>query len=125
MDENGISKEVVDAAFEVHQVLGPGLLEAIYQQSLYRELQLRGLKCRLEAPINANYKGLCFDSVDRMDLLVEEKVIIEIKAVAELLPVHKAQLLSYLKLTNFKLGLLINFNVPLIKNGIKRVVHNL
>jgi GxxExxY protein len=125
MDENTLSREIVDAALEVHKELGPGLLESIYQQSLAHELQLRSLCCEVETSIEANYKGLNLESAYRLDLLVEDKVIIEVKAVETILPVHKAQLLSYLKLTNLKLGLLINFHVPLMKYGIKRVVHRL
>jgi GxxExxY protein len=125
MDENTLSREIVDAALEVHKELGPGLLESIYQQSLAHELQLRSLRCEVETPIEANYKGLNLESAYRLDLLVEDKVIIEVKAVETILPVHKAQLLSYLKLSNLKLGLLINFHVPLMKYGIKRVVHRL
>jgi GxxExxY protein len=125
MDENTLSREIVDAALEVHKELGPGLLESIYQQSLAHELKLRSMRCDTEIAIEANYKGLSLGSAYRVDLLVEDKVIIEVKAVETILPVHKAQLLSYLKLTDLKLGILINFHVPLIKNGIKRIVHNL
>jgi GxxExxY protein len=125
MDENAIARQVVDSALEVHRVLGPGLLESIYQQSLRHELELRGVSCQAEAPVNARYKGLSFDSAYRMDLLVEDKMIVEVKAVEQLLPVHQAQLLSYLRMADLRLGLLVNFNVPMIKNGIKRIVNNL
>jgi len=90
-----------------------------------RELELRGLKCLTEAPIKAEYKGLAFDVAYRMDLLVSEKVVVELKVVDKLLPVHEAQLLSYLRLAGKKLGLLVNFNVPVLCSGVKRVVNGL
>ncbi len=125
MDENRISKVVVGAAIEVHRTLGPGLLESVYQLCLARELQLQGVSCSLEQPMDAEYKGLKFDVGYRLDMMVADKVIVELKVVETILPVHEAQLLSYLKLSNNKLGLLLNFNVPVMKAGIRRVVNKL
>ena len=125
MKENELAGSVVDAALEVHRTLGPGLLESVYRDSLAHELELRSLACETEVPIVARYKGLQFDSAYRMDLLVAAAVVVELKAVEALLPVHKAQVLSYLRLTGKRLGLLINFNVPVLKQGIQRVVNNL
>jgi GxxExxY protein len=125
MDENGISKEIVGAAIEVHRWLGPGLLESVYRQCLAHELLLRGVECKQEVALGADYKGLAFDSAYRMDLLVMDRVVVELKVVERFLPVHEAQLLSYLKLSDRRLGMLINFHVPVIRNGIKRVVNGL
>ncbi|NOX75216.1 MAG: GxxExxY protein [Gammaproteobacteria bacterium] len=125
MDENTISRRIVGAAIEVHRTLGSELLESVYQQCLVRELELQGIAVISEVPIAAEYKGLQFDVVYRADLLVEDKVVIEMKVVDKVLPVHEAQLLSYLRLMNKKLGLLINFNLPVLKSGINRVVNNL
>ncbi|MCP5352425.1 MAG: GxxExxY protein [Chromatiales bacterium] len=124
-DLNEISGTVLDSAIEVHRTLGPGLLESVYAQALELELGLRGLEVRREVPLAANYKGKTFDAAYRLDLLVENGVIVELKVVEQLLAVHKAQLLSYLKLSGLSLGLLINFNVPKLKDGVKRVVNNL
>ena len=125
MEENRIAREVVDAALEVHRTLGPGLLESVYRRSLALELGLRDLKCAEEVPLNAAYKGLKFGTAYRLDLEVSGLIIVEVKSVDTLLPVHAAQLLSYLRLANRRLGLLINFHVPLLKDGIKRVVNKL
>ena len=125
MDENGLSHEVIGAAIEVHRVLGPGLLESIYEQALCVELRHRGLqvKCQRELPII--YKGVALEGAFRIDVMVEEMVIIEVKAVEKLLPVHEAQLLTYLKLASLKLGLLMNFNSTVVSNSIRRVVNQL
>ena len=125
MHENRISAEIVDAAIEVHRHLGPGLLEKIYQQALAHELVLRGLSVEREVTLHAGYKGLEFDSAYKLDLMVQNKVILELKVVEQILPVHEAQLLSYLRLTRKRLGLLVNFNVPLLKQGVRRVANNL
>lgn len=125
MNENEISKEVVGAALEIHKALGPGLLESVYEECMCRELSLRGLAFKRQVVVPLKYKDLKLESGLRLDLLVEELVIIEIKAVEKVMPVHKAQILSYLRLTGKKLGLLINFNEELIKNGIHRVVNGL
>jgi GxxExxY protein len=113
---------IVDAAFKVHDRLGPGLLESLYQRILAYELTKRGLRVQREVVVPIIYDGVRFDDGLRLDLLVEDLVIVEVKAVEKHNPLHDAQLLTYLKLTNKRLGLLINFNVKLIKDGIKRIV---
>lgn len=125
MNDNEISRKIIGAAIEVHKVLGNGLLESVYQKSLQQELVLNSIPCAIEIPVAASYKGVDLDIAYRMDMLVMNKVIVELKAVENVLPIHKSQLLSYLKLSNKKLGLLINFNTPLLKNGVQRVVNNL
>jgi GxxExxY protein len=117
-----VAKQTVDAAFRVHSALGPGLLESVYRVCLAHELRRRGLKVENEIKIPIVYEGLQLDAGLRIDLLVERGLIVELKAVIRMEPVFEAQLLTYLKLTGRRLGLLINFNVPLIKDGIKRVV---
>lgn len=119
-----IAKDVVDAAFSVHSELGPGLLESAYEACLKHELEHRGRKVLTQLPQPVNYRGLQLDVGYRIDLLVDDRLIVELKTVEQLLPIHHAQLLTYLKLSRQTLGLLINFNVPLIKHGIKRVVLN-
>ncbi len=125
MEENALSHAVLGAALEVHRFLGPGLLESVYRQALCRELTLQGLPWRAEVPLAAAYKGLSFDVAYRLDIVVGEKVVLELKVAEKLLPVHEAQLLSYLRLSRKRLGLLINFNVPRLKQGVKRVVNGL
>jgi len=125
MTENDLSKIVVNAAFQVHNELGPGLLENIYEECLFSELQDAGIEVDKEVVLPVTYKNKKMDLGYRLDIWVEKKLIIELKCVDYFIPIHKAQLLTYLKLTNNRLGLLINFNVPLIKDGIKRVVNNL
>ncbi|TVQ51452.1 MAG: GxxExxY protein [Saprospirales bacterium] len=125
MRENQISGKIIGAAIEVHQQLGPGLLETSYQHCLYHELLKRGIRVRKEVPLPLVYKGEKLDAGYRLDLFVEDTVIIEVKAVDVLAPIHKAQILTYLKLNASKLGLLINFNTILLKDGIQRVVNNL
>jgi len=115
--------KIIGACIEVHKQLGPGLLEKVYQQCLCRELSLSGLSYREEIPINLNYKGLQLDLTLRADILVEDQVLVEVKAVNEWNAVHEAQLISYLKLTNKPSGLLVNFNVPILKDGIKRLLN--
>lgn len=121
---NLISKEILDASFQVHKEMGPGLLESIYELSLMKELQLRGLNVQNQVSIPLIYKGFEISKDFRIDILVENEIITELKAVEVLLPVHKAQIISYLKLSNKKLGFLINFNTDLIKNGFNRYVNN-
>lgn len=123
MDYNEITKAVVSASFEVHKNLGPGLLESVYQKCLIQELRLKGFECRENAPVKVVYKGVELEKSFFIDVLVNEQVLIELKAVELVLPVHKAQLLSYLRLSNKKNGLLINFNVPLLKDGITRCIN--
>jgi GxxExxY protein len=125
MDENGIASSVVGAALEVHRALGPGLLESAYQACLARELEFQGIAFRREASINIEYKGLVVASAYRADFLINGGVIVELKAVDNLLPVHRAQLLTYLRWSGLKLGLLLNFNSRLMKQGVQRVVNNL
>lgn len=125
MDENQISKIIVDSCFRIHSSLGPGLLESVYLEILIYELMKSGLKCKKEVGISVHYEDIRLDLGFRADLIVENLVIVELKAVEKVLPVHKKQLLTYLKLTGIKLGLLVNFNVNLIKDGIERVVNGL
>jgi GxxExxY protein len=124
MDENSLATEVIGAAIEVHRALGPGLHESAYHECLVRELELRKLAFEQE-PIALDYKGVVVGAAYRADLLVGNKLLVGLKTVDRLLPVHKAQLVTYLRLTNRKLGLLINFNVTVLKDGIQRVAFNL
>ena len=117
-----MATEVVDAAFKVHSALGPGLLESVYEVCLAHELHQRGLKFQSQVALPIIYKGIRLDAALRTDLIVERQLIVEIKAVETILPVFEAQLLTCLKLTGIRLGLLINFNVPRIKEGIKRMI---
>ena len=125
MTENAIAKEIVDAAFRIHTTLGPGLLESVYQTVLAYELSRRGLHAVGQQAIPVVYDSIRIDTGFRADLVVEDRVIVEIKSVEELLPVHKKQLLTYLRLADKRLGLLINFHVALIKDGITRIVNGL
>ena len=125
MTENEISRYIVECALKVHRNLGPGLLESSYEACLFYELNKKGLFVEKQKPLPLIYEEVKLEVGYRIDLMVEQKVIVEIKAVEVLNDVHLAQILTYLKLSNCKLGLLINFNVPLIKNGIKRVVNKL
>ena len=125
LNENRISGQIVAAAVEVHKYLGPGLLESAYELALCRELSLRGLKWRRQVELPVEYKGVKIDCAYRMDLLVEDTVVVEIKAVEDILPIHQAQLLTYLRLSGKKLGLILNFHVALMKDGIVRMVNDL
>lgn len=118
---NRMAAEVVDAALEVHRILGAGFLESTYEQALAIELELRGIPFKVQEPISLNYKGRPVGQA-RLDLLVGDLLVVELKAVDALLPVHHAQVINYLKATGCQRGLLINFNVPLLKDGINRVV---
>jgi GxxExxY protein len=120
--ESDLTNEILAAAIEVHRVLGPGLLESVYEQCMCRELKLRNVPYECQVPLPLIYKGDRVEAGFRIDLLVSDQVVVEIKAVEKLLPVHDAQLLTYLKLTKRRVGLLINFNVPLLKEGIRRRV---
>lgn len=122
---NGLAKTVVDGAIEVHRHLGPGLLESAYEASLCRELELRDLSFARQVPLAVTYKGLPLESGFRLDLVVGNELVIELKAVDRLEPIHTAQLLTYLKLGDYRLGLLLNFNVGLMKDGIKRVANGI
>ncbi len=123
MTENEISKIVFDAALKVHKALGPGLLESAYEACLFHELKKTGLKVEKQKSLPLIYEEVKLEAGYRIDIIIENKFIIEIKAVEALNDVHLAQLLTYLKLSDCKLGMLINFNVSLIKNGIKRVIN--
>ena len=123
MTENEISKVVFDCALKVHQNLGPGLLESAYEECLYYELCKTGLEIEKQKPLPLVYEEVKLEVGYRIDIMIENKFIIEIKAVDALNDVHLAQVLTYLKLSNCKLGLLINFNVTLIKNGIRRIIN--
>ncbi|MFD2564506.1 MULTISPECIES: GxxExxY protein [Aquimarina] len=122
MTEDEISKIIIGCAIEVHRNLGPGLLESAYQECLCYELKKKGLKLHKEKPLPVIYKDIKLDQGYRIDILVENKVVIELKTVEHFTDVHSAQVLTYLKLGGFKLGLLINFHVSLLKNGIKRFI---
>lgn len=122
---NQITGSVVDAALAVHIELGPGLLESVYEAALAFELTERGLAVRRQVALPVVYKGVRIDDGFRIDLLVEEAVIVEVKSIEKLAPVHKKQLLTYLRLTDLRVGLLINFGAVLLKDGIHRVVHRL
>jgi len=121
MNEDELSNTIIGAAIEVHRHLGPGLLETAYHQCLTCELSLRKIAFETEKSVPVEYKGVRLDCGYRLDFLVENKVVLELKAVDRLLPIHDAQMLTYLKLTGCKLGLILNFNVPVLKDGIKRV----
>lgn len=121
---NLLSKQILDASIAVHKEMGPGLLESVYQQCLSKELSLRGIKIDVLVPVPLQYKGHTLNKDYVIDILVEEEIILELKAVEIILPVHEAQIISYLKLADKQLGFLINFNVPLLKDGFKRFVNN-
>lgn len=118
--EKQLTGNIIGAAIEVHRELGPGLLESAYQACLARELSLRQIEFEQEKPIPIEYKGLTIDCAYRLDFLVNRTIIVELKAVDEILPVHQAQILTYMKLLKCKIGLLINFNVPVLKQGVRR-----
>lgn len=125
MNENEIAKEVVDAAVKVHSKLGPGLLESVYESVMARELDRRGLRVERQVPVPIEYDGLRFDEGFRADIIVEGKVILEIKALEQLAKVHYKQLTTYLKLADKRLGLLLNFGADLMKEGIKRIANGM
>jgi GxxExxY protein len=119
-----VTSRIIGAAIEVHQALGPGLLESAYEECLAHEMRLRGLSFLRQVSLPVTYKGVELDCAYRLDFLVNDTVVIELKSVEALLPIHTAQVLTYLKLGNWNLGLLINFNVTLLKNGLRRLVFN-
>ncbi|MFB6455204.1 GxxExxY protein [Chitinophaga sp. Hz27] len=125
MSENEISKEVVDLCFYLHQKYGPGLFESVYQQLLAYELRKKDFHVQEQAEIDIEHEGIIIPKAFRADIIINHKVIIELKSIKQLEDVHYKQLYTYLKLTEMKLGLLINFNVKLIKDGIHRVVYNI
>ena len=124
-DHNRITEAVIGAAMDVHRELGPGLLESAYEACLAYELAQRGFAAERQKEMPVTYRGIAIDCGYRMDLLVEGKVVVELKAIEALLPVHEAQLLSYLRLSGCRVGLLINFNTKMLKTGIRRVVNGL
>jgi GxxExxY protein len=121
---NELTERVIGACIEIHRTLGPGLLESAYEECLCHELSVAGIPFERQKPLPVHYKNVKLDCGYRLDLVVEQKVIVELKAVENLLPIHEAQLLTYLKLSKLTLGLLINFNVAMLKHGIKRIVNN-
>ncbi len=123
MDLNKLSSKIIGAAIEVHQILGPGLLESAYEECLCKELSLRDISYERQKPLPLEYKGDKLDCGYRLDIVVENAIILELKACDEIEPIHKAQLLTYLKLSKLSLGLLLNFNVPLMRDGIVRIVN--
>lgn len=125
MHENDISGIVVNVAFQIHNQLGPGLLESVYSTIMFHALPKRGLRVQKEVPLPVHWDSLKMDIGFRADFIIENAVVIELKSVEAINPVHKKQLLTYLKLTDCRLGLLINFNTDLIKNGISRIVNGL
>ena len=124
MTWNELTEAVIGAAIEVHRELGPGLLESAYGQAMCRELSLRGIPFECQKPMPLRYKGVALDCGYRLDLLVDGRLVVEIKAIEKLAPIHEAQVLTYLKLGDFHVALLINFNVEVLRLGIKRIVHD-
>ena len=122
--EEDVSHQVIGAAIEVHRHLGPGLLESSYSSALAREFAILGIAAEREYRLVARYKGEILDDAYRIDFLVDGKLVVELKNVDRILPVHRAQMLTYLRWTNCQLGLLINFNVPLLRDGVSRVINN-
>lgn len=125
MDENQISAAVVDAAIQIHRRLGPGLYESVYEAILAHELTKRGFRVKRQFAISLQYDELTFDEAFKVDLLVEDRVMIELKSVEALLPVHRKQLLTYIKLADLRLGLLLNFGAAFLKDGIERVANRM
>jgi GxxExxY protein len=122
MERDPLTEDIIGAAIEVHRVMGPGLLESVYERCLCHELKLRGLAHERQQPLPVVYKGVALDDSLFLDVVVQQEVILELKAVERLLPIHEAQLLTYMKLSGIRRGLLINFNVRLLKDGVKRFV---
>ena len=122
-NRNYLSGQVIGAAIEVHKTLGPGLLESAYEECLCHELNLRNISFERQKPLPVEYKGVKLDCGYRLDIVVKKEIILELKSCDQIKAIHKAQLLTYLKLTGIKYGLLINFNVPILKNGITRLLN--
>ena len=122
MEFDSLSRQVIGCALEVHKILGAGLLESTYEKCLAHELHLAGLSYAVQKPLSVNYKGVVLDCGYRLDLVVENQLIVELKSVDKLQKIHEAQILTYMKLTGLSVGLLINFNEVMLKNGIKRFV---
>ena len=125
MDINKLSSRIIGAAIEVHKILGPGLLESAYEECICYELSMGGLSLERQKPLAVQYKGINLDCGYRLDVVVEDAIILELKSCEKIEPIHKAQLLTYLKLSGIKLGLLLNFNVTLMREGIVRIVNEL
>ena len=125
MTENEISNIILDEAIKIHKSIGPGMLESVYTHCLSHRLNARGLTIRMEVPVPLVYETIKLECGYRADILVEEKLILEIKSIESIAPIHISQTLTYLRLLNLKLGILLNFNTVLMKDGIKRVVNNL
>ena len=125
MDINELSSKIIGAAIEVHKILGPGLLESTYEECLYHELTLQGLSFEKQKPLPVKYKGNLLDCGYRLDIVVENEIVVELKSCEKIEPIHKAQLLTYLKLSGLQLGLLLNFNSPVMRDGIIRLVNKL
>ena len=125
MDINKLSSEIIGAAIEVHKALGPGLLESAYEECLCHEMNLQGISFEKQKPLPVSYKGIKLDCGYRLDVVVEDAIILELKSCEKIEPIHKAQLLTYLKLTELNLGLLLNFNTTVMRDGIVRIVNNL
>jgi GxxExxY protein len=122
MEFDRLSNQVIGCALEVHRNLGPGLLESAYEQCLAYEMKTAGMRFKLQYPLPVEYKNIKLDCGYRIDLLIDDSVIVELKSVDKILPIHQAQLLTYMKLASISIGLLINFNVKYLKDGIKRMV---
>lgn len=120
--EKDLTEKIIGAAIEVHKYWGPGLIESVYEKSLVRELELRGVECKQQIDLPLEYKGVQVGDGLRLDLIVEEKVVVELKVVKDFDPVHESQILTYMRITNCKVGLLINFNKPTLRDGVKRYV---
>lgn len=125
MDVNVLSNRVIGSAIEVHKALGPGLLESAYEECLCHELSTQNIACKRQVTIPLEYKGVKLNCGYRLDVLVNDKLIVEVKSCASVDPIHEAQLITYLKLTHLNLGLIINFNVSILKDGIRRIVYKL
>jgi len=122
MSDNDLTHQIIGAAIEVHRLLGPGLLESAYEECLSRELTLRGLKLQRQFPIPVVYKDVRLECGYRLDLLVESRIVVELKSIEALGPIHEAIILTYIRLSGRRLGLLINFHVPVLRDGIKRYI---
>jgi len=120
--EEESTRKIIGCAIEVHRILGPGLLESVYEECLCRELHIQGFTIERQRPIPLTYKGTQLECVYRRDIVVNGRIVVELKCVEKIMPIHEAQLLTYLKLSNIKVGLIINFNISVLKDGIKRLV---
>ena len=123
-ERDRLTGEIVDAAFKLHQAIGPGLLESVYEVLLVKELERRDLRAARQVPVSFEYDGISFSDAFRVDLLVEDRVVVELKSVERFAPIHSKQLLTYLRLMNLPVGLLINFGAPTLKEGIQRVANS-